>query len=124
MRAVKSENTKPELFVRYLLHRLGYRYRLHRKDLPGKPDLTFAGRRRVIFVHGCFWHGHNCKRGVRVPKQNRDYWENKVTRNRRRDMMNLDALQQLRWKALVVWECELANSAALSDKLVSFLDGD
>jgi DNA mismatch endonuclease (patch repair protein) len=124
MRAVKSENTKPELFVRYLLHNLGYRYRLYRKDLPGKPDLTFAGRRRVIFVHGCFWHGHDCKRGARIPKQNRDYWENKVIRNKRRDMMNLDALQQLSWRALVVWECELGDSAALRNKLVSFLDGD
>lgn len=124
MRAVKSENTTPELIVRRLLYKLGYRYRLHRKDLPGKPDLIFAKRRRVIFVHGCFWHGHECKRGARIPKQNRDYWENKVSRNRCRDMMNLDALQQLRWKALVVWECELGNSVALRDKLVSFLDGD
>ena len=85
MRAVKGKDTKPELLVRRLVHGMGYRYRLHRKDLPGKPDLTFAGRRRVIFVHGCFWHGHDCARGARVQKNNRDYWLGKIGRNRGRD---------------------------------------
>ena len=81
MRAVKFRDTEPELTVRRLLHRMGYRFRLQRKDLPGKPDIVFGPRRKVIFVHGCFWHGHSCKRGSRMPKTNVEYWETKITRN-------------------------------------------
>ena len=81
MRAVKGRDTKPEMAVRRLLHRMGYRYRLHRKELPGRPDIVFGSRRKVIFVHGCFWHGHSCKRGNRLPKTNAEYWQTKIARN-------------------------------------------
>jgi DNA mismatch endonuclease, patch repair protein len=124
MRAVKSKDTKPELTVRSLVYRLGYRFRLHRKDIPGTPDIAFPGRRKVIFIHGCFWHGHNCKRGARVPQNNRDYWEKKIERNRQRDMINLDTLQQLRWQVLVIWECEISQSHDLVEKLTGFLTCD
>jgi len=122
MRAVKSKNTKPELFVRQLIHRLGYRFRLHRKDLPGVPDLVFPGKRSVLFVHGCFWHGHDCKRGAREPKQNADYWRQKITRNRARDAAHLQQLNSLGWKVLVVWECELKEPSPLSNKISEFLE--
>jgi len=92
MRAVKSKDTTPEMVVRRLIHGIGYRYRLHGKELPGKPDLVFAGRRKVIFVDGCFWHGHDCKRGARQPKANGDYWKPKIARNVQRDADNLVAL--------------------------------
>jgi DNA mismatch endonuclease, patch repair protein len=124
MRAVKSKDTKPELMVRSLIYRLGYRFRLHRKDIPGTPDIVFPGRRKVIFIHGCFWHGHDCKRGARVPQNNRDYWEKKIERNRQRDMINLNALQQLRWQVLVIWECEISQSQDLAKKLTNFLTCD
>jgi DNA mismatch endonuclease (patch repair protein) len=109
MRAVKGTDTKPELAVRRLAHRIGYRFRLHRKDLPGKPDLTFPRLRKVVFIHGCFWHGHDCARGARVPVQNRDYWTRKVARNVERDRSAQSALQRLGWKSLVVWECEIKD---------------
>lgn len=121
MRAVKSKDTKPEIKIRSLIHKLGYRFRLHRKDIPGTPDIAFPVRHKVIFIHGCFWHGHDCKRGSRVPKENRDYWENKIERNRRRDTINVDALQQLRWQILVIWECEITHSQDLTRKLTDFL---
>jgi DNA mismatch endonuclease (patch repair protein) len=124
MRAVKSKDTKPEIKVRSLIHRLGYRFRLHRKDIPGTPDIAFPGRHKVIFIHGCFWHGHECKRGGRVPKENRDYWEKKIERNKRRDTINVDALQELRWKILVIWECEITHSQDLTKKLMDFLNCD
>src|SRR5579863_2115314 len=85
MGAVKGSDTAPEMMVRRMAHRMGYRFRLHRKDLPGKPDLVFPGLRKVVFVHGCFWHGHDCTRGARVPIRNRDYWTAKIARNRERD---------------------------------------
>jgi DNA mismatch endonuclease (patch repair protein) len=124
MRAVKSKDTKPEIKVRSLIHRLGYRFRLHRKDIPGTPDIVFPGQHKVIFIHGCFWHGHDCKRGGRVPQENRDYWEKKIERNKQRDTINVDALQQLRWKILVIWECEIAHSQDLTKKLMDFLTCD
>src|ERR1700689_5110648 len=98
MRAVKSKDTKPELEVRSLIHHLGYRFRLHRRDLPGTPDLVFPGRRKVIFVHGCFWHGHDCPRGSRVPKANQNYWMRKVARNRERDLASQRALTASGWR--------------------------
>ena len=107
MRAVKSENTKPELQLRKALHRLGYRYRLNVKTLPGKPDIVFPKYRTVIFMHGCFWHGHNCKRGARIPKTNTDYWTEKVARNRLRDQKNAAALKKLGWRVVTIWECQL-----------------
>jgi DNA mismatch endonuclease (patch repair protein) len=110
MRRIKAANTLPEMIVRHVAHSLGYRYRLHQKSLPGKPDLVFAGRRVVIFVHGCFWHGHNCKRGARVPKANRAYWLAKVGRNRERDILHEKRLNVLGWRVLTIWECELRDS--------------
>jgi DNA mismatch endonuclease (patch repair protein) len=121
MRAVKGKDTTPELSVRRFLHGQGYRYRLHRKDLPGKPDLVFAGRRKVIFVHGCFWHGHDCKRGARRPKENADYWERKIRRNQERDARSQEALRSMGWEVLVIWECELKEKNSLSARLTEFL---
>lgn len=109
MRAVKGKDTKPEVALRKALFALGYRYRLNVKDLPGKPDLVFPKHRAVIFVHGCFWHGHNCKRGAREPKSNVDYWREKIARNKRRDKMNAAALRKLGWRVITVWECELKS---------------
>ncbi len=121
MRVVKGADTTPELAVRRLAHGMGYRFRLHRKDLPGKPDLTFPGLRKVIFVHGCFWHGHDCARGARVPVQNRDYWMRKVARNMERDRSVRSALQGLGWRSLVVWECEIKDLDRLRRELRRFL---
>jgi len=121
MRAVKSANTGPEMVVRSLAHRMGYRFRLHRKDLPGKPDLVFPRRRKVVFVHGCFWHGHDCVRGARVPLRNRAYWKRKITRNRVRDQTNPSLLKALGWKSLVIWECETKIEAKLQKRLSKFL---
>jgi DNA mismatch endonuclease (patch repair protein) len=121
MQAVKSTDTKPEWTVRRLLHAAGYRYRLHAKALPGKPDLVFPSRRRVIFVHGCFWHGHHCARGDRMPKINAAYWSAKIGRNRVRDRQHLAALRADGWKVLTVWECELRRPSLLR-RLTRFLD--
>lgn len=122
MRAVKSRDTRPEMRVRRLLHRMGYRYRLQRKDLPGRPDIVFGPRRRVIFVHGCFWHGHDCKRGARVPATNTAYWQAKIARNVDRHARQLDALITKGWAALTLWECELRDQDVLMDRLKKFLD--
>ncbi len=120
MRAIRAKNTKPEMAVRSLVHKLGYRFRLHRPDLPGKPDLAFPARRKVIFVHGCFWHSHACKPGLR-PRSNRGFWLPKLRRNKVRDGRNLKALGQQGWKALVIWECELKDTRALRLKVKRFL---
>jgi len=117
MRKVKGRNTSPELKVRRMLWAMGLRYRLHRKDLPGAPDIVLASRRLAIFVHGCFWHGHDCARGARVPKQNRDYWTGKIGRNRSRDIAHLAALEALGWTPLVIWECDLKDDVALGKRL-------
>ena len=108
MRAVRSKDTAPEMVVRRLVHGMGCRYRLHRKDLSGKPDLVFGPRRKVIFVNGCFWHGHGCRRGARQPKANADYWRTKITRNVVRDRANVAALEAAGWQVLTIWECETA----------------
>jgi DNA mismatch endonuclease, patch repair protein len=121
MQAVKSKNTGPEMEVRRLLHAAGYRYRLHRRDLPGSPDLVFVGRRKVIFVHGCFWHGHNCERGARIPKTNAEYWIEKVARNRGRDEIVLKQLQIEGWESLTLWECQLKTKPNILRQLRSFL---
>jgi DNA mismatch endonuclease (patch repair protein) len=121
MRRVKGKDTSPELKVRKALTRLGARYRLHRKDLPGKPDIVLPGRRLALFVHGCFWHGHDCARGARVPKQNRDYWVGKVDRNRARDAVSRDALAALGWRVETIWECDLKDQVRLEARLRSLL---
>ncbi len=120
MRAIRGKDTQPELAVRSLVHRLGYRFRLHRKDLPGKPDLVFPARRKVIFVHGCFWHSHDCKSGL-IPNTNREFWLPKLMRNKIRDANNLAALTERDWKALVIWQCELADGRSLRTKIRRFL---
>jgi len=114
MRAVKSRNTTPEIAVRRAAHALGLRFRLHRADLPGKPDLVFPAKRAALFVHGCFWHGHSCARGDRMPATNRDYWRAKIGRNMARDKASLSALRKLGWKPVVIWECETRDKAALA----------
>lgn len=119
MARVKGKNTTPELTVRRALHRLGARFRLHRKDLPGAPDIVLPGRRLAIFIHGCFWHGHDCARGARVPKANRDYWLAKVGRNRARDADSRAALEALGWRVEVIWECELKSG--LEERLKAML---
>lgn len=121
MRAVKGKNTGIELIVRSLTHSMGFRYRLHRKDLPGKPDLVFASKHRAIFVNGCFWHGHSCARGNRPPKTNRAYWSKKIRRNVERDTENIDRLAVSGWKVLVIWECEIKDVARLAARLRKFL---
>ncbi len=123
MRAVKSSDTAPERAVRAAVRELGYgrRYRLNGAGLPGKPDLVFGALGKAVFVHGCFWHGHDCARGARMPKQNAEYWRAKIARNVARDGAALKALRADGWRALVVWECETRNAAALSRKLASFL---
>ena len=121
MRRIRSAGTKPEMVVRSLAHRLGFRFRLHAKDLPGKPDLVFRSRRKAIFVHGCFWHGHSCKEGQREPKSNMDYWRGKISRNKERDALHLSALEAKDWTCLIIWECETADTKKLAQKLEAFL---
>jgi len=122
MRAIKSKNTKPEMAVRRLVHGMGYRYRLHRKDLPGKPDLTFGPRNKAIFVHGCFWHQHPGCRDARMPAKRLDYWEPKLTANVVRDARNLRLLRRLGWSVAVVWECQVESDvSAVGRRLQRFL---
>ena len=121
MQAVKSMHTKPEMAVRRLLHRMGYRYRLHRKDLPGRPDIAFGSRRKAVFVHGCFWHGHGCAKG-RLPKSRLDYWQPKIAQNVERDRTKREQLEALGWDVLTVWQCELGDVDALATKLRHFVD--
>jgi DNA mismatch endonuclease (patch repair protein) len=123
MRAVKSADTRPELIVRAAVRAAGYgrRYRLGGRGLPGRPDLVFGALRKAVFVHGCFWHGHDCKRGARAPKDNASYWRAKIARNCARDARVLAALADEGWSALVIWECETKDGAALSARLAAFL---
>jgi DNA mismatch endonuclease (patch repair protein) len=123
MRRIKGWDTRPELLVRRLAHAMGYRYRLHRKDLPGKPDLVFGPRRKVIFVHGCFWHQHEGCRGGRVPESNTDYWVPKLRRNTERDAAARAALEARGWGVLTIWDCETRDESALRMRLSSFLGG-
>ena len=120
MQAVRSKDTKPEIIVRRFLHAMGYRYRLHRKDLPGRPDIAFIGRRKAIFVHGCYWHQHGCPKG-RLPKSRLDYWEPKLEKNVKRDKTKIEQLESLGWKSLVLWQCELTDVGALAIRLQEFL---
>ncbi|UXM92798.1 very short patch repair endonuclease [Paenarthrobacter sp. JL.01a] len=126
MSRIRGKNTKPELLVRRLLHAKGYRYRLHGQSggtkLPGRPDLVFAGRRKVIFVNGCFWHFHDCKVGQHAPAANADFWEAKRTRTRERDAQQRGQLAAAGWDVLTVWECELKDVSVLESRLSTFLD--
>ncbi len=120
MSRVKNKNTRPELLVRSILHRMGYRFRLHRRDLPGAPDIVLPRHRKVIFVHGCFWHGHDCPRGKR-PSTRTEFWDAKLDVNIARDRANREALEKRGWKVMVVWECELKDPKAVREKLRRFL---
>ena len=122
MQAVKSKDTSIELTIRRLLYSNGYRYRLHDASLPGKPDIVFVGRRKVIFIHGCFWHGHDCLRGARLPKANHEYWSSKINRNRLRDRQTQASLEALGWKQLSLWECEMRNMPEIERRLRQFLE--
>jgi DNA mismatch endonuclease, patch repair protein len=123
MRRIKGKDTKPEMVVRRMVHALGYRYRLHRRDLPGCPDLSFGPTRQAIFVHGCFWHQHgeNCCKLTRLPKTRVDFWRSKLEGNRERDNRCQEALFSLGWQILVVWECELVYREQLKNNLIAFL---
>ena len=121
MSRVSGKNTKPEIAVRSLLHNLGFRFRLHRKDLPGKPDITLPKYKKVIFVHGCFWHGHeDCPRSKR-PSTNEEFWREKLDKNIERDKATVNALKELGWEVLTVWTCEVNDTNKLKTKLLSFL---
>ena len=121
MRRVRSKDTSTEVAVRRLLHSLGYRYRLHANALPGSPDITFTARKKVVFVNGCFWHGHECRKGASRPKANADYWSAKIARNIERDAWAISALETDGWRSNVVWECELRDMDTVRSKLVGFL---
>ncbi|MGC2210379.1 MAG: very short patch repair endonuclease [Candidatus Korobacteraceae bacterium] len=120
MARIGSKNTAPELLVRRLLFAMGYRFRLHRSDLPGKPDIVFVGRRKAIFVHGCFWHAHGCKIGL-APKSHLEFWQPKLKRNCARDLENERALRGQGWDVLTIWQCETKDCVRLQEKLVAFL---
>ena len=122
MRRVRSADTGPERLLRSRLHRLGFRFRVNRRDLPGTPDIVFPSRRKVVFVHGCFWHGHGCKRGDRTPKSNTEYWRRKIARNAERDGENARALAERGWRSFTVWECDLKDAAAATARVVEFLE--
>lgn len=121
MRRIGAKNTVPEMRVRRLIHNMGYRYRLHRRDLPGSPDLVFVKQHKVIFVHGCFWHQHDCPRGTR-PASNTNFWDTKLRKNVERDRQNVAALTTAGWSVLVVWECQTKSAVNLADLIKSFLD--
>jgi DNA mismatch endonuclease (patch repair protein) len=121
MQAVGTKNTGPEMKVRRILHALGLRFRLHRKDLPGKPDIVLPRHRKVIFVHGCFWHAHGCAKG-QPPKSRSDYWLPKLARNVERDRTKKEHLESLGWKVLVVWQCEIKETEQLTARLQAFVD--
>lgn len=123
MRRIRSKDTKPELIVRNLVRSLGFTgYRIHRKDILGKPDLAWVGRKLAIYVNGCFWHGHNCKEGSRIPKSRADYWTSKIERNRLRDFEQQATLESQGWRVLLIWECELKNINAVETRVQQFLN--
>lgn len=124
MSRIKGKDTKPELIVRSLLHSMGYRYRLHQKNLPGKPDLVFKKYRTVIFVHGCFWHRHKGCKFAYEPKSRQEFWQRKFLENEARDIKNQSTLGNLGWKVLVIWECEVDNIEKLKRKAMAFLQSE
>ncbi|WP_262296844.1 very short patch repair endonuclease [Microvirga sesbaniae] len=121
MSRIRSKNTRPEIAVRALAHSLGYRFRLHRRDLPGTPDLVFPSRRKVIFVHGCFWHGHEGCRCGRLPKTRTEFWQKKIEGNRHRDEQAIRTLSDAGWSSLVIWGCQTKDRASLTEILSNFL---
>lgn len=121
MSRIRNADTKPEMIVRRIIHGMGYRYRLHASDLPGRPDLVFRPRQKVIFVHGCFWHQHGCRQ-YRQPRTKRFFWEPKLQGNKERDKKNLNKLSAMGWKFLVIWECELQDREKLMKRIKGFLD--
>jgi DNA mismatch endonuclease, patch repair protein len=122
MSRIRNKNTKPEIIVRSIVHGMGFRYRLHNKNLPGKPDIVLTRHKKIIFVHGCFWHMHKCKYGKVKPATNATFWENKRSGNRERDKRNIKALKKLGWDVLVIWECELKKSPEKTEKkIINFL---
>ena len=126
MSRIRGKDTKPELLVRRLVHSMGYRYRLHRRNLPGTPDLVFPGRKKVIYVHGCFWHRHpdpNCSL-ARMPKSRLEFWRPKLEGNRRRDIDNHGRLTELGWHFMVVWECQIKDIEELKGNIVEFLEAE
>lgn len=124
MSRIRSADTKPEMVVRRLIHGLGYRYRLHRKDLPGTPDLVFPSKRKVIFVHGCFWHMHEDPQCplARLPKSKLDFWLPKLEGNKKRDSIAQEKLRALGWDVLTIWECQLRDLDTLKLKIIKFLN--
>jgi DNA mismatch endonuclease (patch repair protein) len=124
MRRIRGKDTSPELLVRRIVFRLGFRYRLHVADLPGKPDLVFKAKRKAIFVNGCFWHFHKRCRTAHFPKSRLEYWIPKLEGNKRRDRLNMKRLRRLGWQVLVVWECETSDPHSLSLRLERFLGND
>lgn len=122
MSHISGKNTKPEILVRSLLHRMGYRFRIHKKDLPGRPDICLPKHKKVIFVHGCFWHGHeNCPKSKR-PTTNVEFWNKKIDGNIERDKENIKKLRRLGWQTLMIWTCEIKNQEELKNKLISFIE--
>lgn len=122
MSKIKGKDTKPEIVVRSLLHQMGYRFRLHRRDLPGNPDIVLPKHKKVIFVHGCFWHGHkDCPRAKR-PSTNKKFWNEKLSRSIKRDTFNQKKLKEMGWLTLIIWQCEMKESKNLQSKLESFLN--
>lgn len=123
MKKIKAQDTKPEMIVRKLVHGMGYRYRLHRKDLPGHPDLVFPSKMKVIFVNGCFWHQHTNCMISHTPKSNQEYWIPKLKRTVKRDLDNYDKLKHLGWDFLILWECEIKQNESLRETIITFLSG-
>jgi DNA mismatch endonuclease (patch repair protein) len=121
MRRIRKRNSKPELIVRRLVHGMGFRYRLHWNGLPGTPDVVLPRHRKVILVHGCFWHRHDCPDGTKLPRSKPDYWGPKLERNRWRDAVNIGRLREMGWEVLVVWECEMRDQQDLVRRLTQFL---
>jgi DNA mismatch endonuclease (patch repair protein) len=121
MAAVKSRHTKPEMIVRQIVHQLGYRFRLHRSDLPGTPDIVLNRFHAIINIHGCFWHQHSCPAGHRMPKSRTDYWTKKLNGNAVRDRRNLRRLRRGGWKVLTIWECQVKDAVAVQDRVARFL---
>jgi DNA mismatch endonuclease, patch repair protein len=121
MSRVKGRDTTPELAVRRMVFALGYRFRLHRADLPGKPDMVFGPRKKIIFIHGCFWHGHRCRKG-KLPKSNNAFWRNKIDTNRSRDRRTTRRLRASGWQVLTIWQCQLKDPLAVRRRIVDFLD--
>jgi DNA mismatch endonuclease (patch repair protein) len=123
MSRVKGRDTAPELIVRRMLHALGYRYRLHVKKLPGRPDIVFGPKKKIVFVHGCFWHGHNCRKG-KLPKSNARFWLEKIETNKARDRRHIRTLRSLGWKVLVIWQCQMKDPLVIRKRIVDFLGAD